>query len=81
MVSSILLFLSYHIVSSASTQSGVVLHNRMRLPESQGGFGMQSVIHLGMHGTVEWLPGQVRVYFGLFDGLCHTEHQLRDHQS
>jgi magnesium chelatase subunit H len=31
----------------------------MRLPESKQGFGSQAVIHLGMHGTVEWLPGQV----------------------
>lgn len=30
----------------------------MRLPEAQQGFGSQAVIHLGMHGTVEWLPGQ-----------------------
>ena len=29
----------------------------MRLDESKGGIGAQSVIHLGMHGTVEWLPG------------------------
>lgn len=30
----------------------------MRLPEENGGFGTDAVIHLGMHGTVEWLPGQ-----------------------
>ena len=30
----------------------------MRLPEESGGAGSQAVIHLGMHGTVEWLPGQ-----------------------
>ena len=30
----------------------------MRLSEEDGGIGVQSVIHLGMHGTVEWLPGQ-----------------------
>lgn len=30
----------------------------MRRPETQGGIGCQAVIHLGMHGTVEWLPGQ-----------------------
>eukprot|EP00984_Skeletonema_dohrnii_P037536 scaffold39692_cov150-Skeletonema_dohrnii-CCMP3373.AAC.1 len=30
----------------------------MRLPEEKGGFGTDAVIHLGMHGTVEWLPGQ-----------------------
>ena len=30
----------------------------LRLPETQGGIGAQAVIHLGMHGTVEWLPGQ-----------------------
>jgi magnesium chelatase subunit H len=29
----------------------------MRLEESKGGIGAQAVIHLGMHGTVEWLPG------------------------
>ena len=29
----------------------------MRLDESEGGVGAQAVIHLGMHGTVEWLPG------------------------
>ena len=30
----------------------------MTLAEEDGGIGSQSVIHLGMHGTVEWLPGQ-----------------------
>ena len=30
----------------------------MRLPEESDGAGSQAVIHLGMHGTVEWLPGQ-----------------------
>ncbi|GKY95621.1 hypothetical protein MPSEU_000523400 [Mayamaea pseudoterrestris] len=30
----------------------------MKLPESRGGFGANAVLHLGMHGTVEWLPGQ-----------------------
>ena len=26
--------------------------------EEQGGFGAHAIIHFGMHGTVEWLPGQ-----------------------
>ena len=30
----------------------------MKLPEDQGGIGAHSVIHLGMHGTLEWLPGK-----------------------
>jgi len=30
----------------------------LRQRESEGGYGAQAVIHLGMHGTVEWLPGQ-----------------------
>jgi len=30
----------------------------MKKPESEGGIGTDAVIHLGMHGTVEWLPGQ-----------------------
>jgi len=30
----------------------------LRKPPEQGGIGAQAVIHLGMHGTVEWLPGQ-----------------------
>lgn len=30
----------------------------MQQPKEKGGIGAQAVIHLGMHGTVEWLPGQ-----------------------
>jgi len=30
----------------------------MRRPELDGGIGAHAVVHLGMHGTVEWLPGQ-----------------------
>ena len=30
----------------------------MQTPQAKGGLGAQAVIHLGMHGTVEWLPGQ-----------------------
>mmetsp|Transcript_16101 Transcript_16101/g.19664 ORF Transcript_16101/g.19664 Transcript_16101/m.19664 type:complete len:727 (+) Transcript_16101:2098-4278(+) len=30
----------------------------MGLPEEEGGIGSQAIIHLGMHGTVEWLPLQ-----------------------
>jgi len=30
----------------------------LRLDESEGGIGAQAIIHLGMHGTEEWLPGQ-----------------------
>eukprot|EP00521_Asterionellopsis_glacialis_P007064 CAMPEP_0195282078 /NCGR_PEP_ID=MMETSP0707-20130614/1119_1 /TAXON_ID=33640 /ORGANISM="Asterionellopsis glacialis, Strain CCMP134" /LENGTH=1110 /DNA_ID=CAMNT_0040341029 /DNA_START=15 /DNA_END=3347 /DNA_ORIENTATION=- len=30
----------------------------LRRTESEGGIGADAVIHLGMHGTVEWLPGQ-----------------------
>ena len=29
----------------------------MKKPVEEGGVGAQAVIHLGMHGTVEWLPG------------------------
>ncbi|KAL7508774.1 hypothetical protein ACHAXN_005850 [Cyclotella atomus] len=30
----------------------------MHTPSDEGGLGTQAVVHLGMHGTVEWLPGQ-----------------------
>ena len=36
----------------------VAAYEWLRLPESEGGIGAQAVIHLGMHGTAEWLPGQ-----------------------
>ena len=35
----------------------------MKLPEQDGGFGVQAVVHLGVHGTVEWLPGQSWIVF------------------
>ena len=34
------------------------MYEWLRQPDSQGGIGSQAVIHFGMHGTVEWLPGQ-----------------------
>lgn len=30
----------------------------IQLSEAEGGLGAQAIVHLGMHGTVEWLPGQ-----------------------
>jgi magnesium chelatase subunit H len=36
----------------------VAAYEWMRLPEEKGGFGTDACIHLGMHGTSEWLPGQ-----------------------
>jgi magnesium chelatase subunit H len=30
----------------------------LQRPEGEGGFGAQAIVHFGMHGTVEWLPGQ-----------------------
>lgn len=36
----------------------IAAYEWMKLSESNGGVGAQVVIHLGMHGTVEWLPGQ-----------------------
>lgn len=36
----------------------IASYKYMSLPEEKGGIGAQVVIHLGMHGTVEWLPGQ-----------------------
>jgi magnesium chelatase subunit H len=30
----------------------------LRQPESEGGLGTDAIVHMGMHGTVEWLPGQ-----------------------
>jgi magnesium chelatase subunit H len=36
----------------------VAAYEWLRLPETNGGIGAQTIVHLGMHGTVEWLPGQ-----------------------
>ena len=30
----------------------------IQAPLIQGGFGADAIVHFGMHGTVEWLPGQ-----------------------
>jgi len=34
------------------------VYEKLRQPEEDGGIGSQAIIHLGMHGTSEWLPGQ-----------------------
>ena len=34
------------------------MYEWMRQPESAGGIEADAIVHFGMHGTVEWLPGQ-----------------------
>jgi magnesium chelatase subunit H len=36
----------------------VAAYEWLHLPEEKGGIGTQAIIHFGMHGTCEWLPGQ-----------------------
>jgi hypothetical protein len=50
-------------VSNSST-SFVISFRRKSVVD--GGVGAQAVIHFGMHGTVEWLPGLYKTPFETF---------------
>ncbi len=44
-------------------------------PESEGGWGADAIVHMGKHGTLEWLPGKG---IGL-SGECFPDLLLKTH--
>jgi cobaltochelatase CobN len=48
----------YHDPDLPPSHHYLAAYRWMAAPESDGGFGADAVIHLGKHGTLEWLPGK-----------------------
>lgn len=48
----------YHTPDLPPTHHYYALYRWLREPEVIGGFGADAMIHVGKHGTLEWLPGK-----------------------
>ncbi|WP_166345859.1 cobaltochelatase subunit CobN [Phytoactinopolyspora limicola] len=64
----------YHDPNLAPSHHYVAAYRWLQEPVEQGGFGAHAVVHLGKHGTLEWLPGKG---LGLSDG-CAPDAVLGD---
>ncbi|MEX2290331.1 MAG: cobaltochelatase subunit CobN [Mycobacteriales bacterium] len=48
----------YHDPDLPPSHHYLAAYRWLAQPESAGGFGAHAVVHLGKHGTLEWLPGK-----------------------
>ncbi|WP_341229320.1 cobaltochelatase subunit CobN [Nocardioides salarius] len=48
----------YHDPDLAPSHHYLAAYRWLEAPEESGGFGAHAVVHLGKHGSMEWLPGK-----------------------
>jgi cobaltochelatase CobN len=48
----------YHDPDMAPSHHYLAAYRWLEAPVEEGGFGAHAVVHLGKHGTLEWLPGK-----------------------
>jgi len=48
----------YHTPDLPPTHHYAAFYRWLELPQSQGGWGADAIVHVGKHGTLEWLPGK-----------------------
>jgi cobaltochelatase CobN len=48
----------YHTPDLPPTHNYYALYKWLASPQDQGGWGADAVVHMGKHGTLEWLPGK-----------------------
>jgi cobaltochelatase CobN len=48
----------YHTPDLPPTHHYAAFYRWLASPQSQGGWGADAIIHMGKHGTLEWLPGK-----------------------
>ena len=48
----------YHTPDLPPTHNYFALYRWLSMPTDQGGWGADAIVHMGKHGTLEWLPGK-----------------------
>ena len=48
----------YHTPDLPPTHHYAAFYRWLATPQSQGGWGADAIVHMGKHGTLEWLPGK-----------------------
>ncbi len=64
----------YHTPDLPPTHHYVAFYRWLGTPQSEGGWGADAIVHMGKHGTLEWLPGKG---IGL-SGECYPDLLLGD---
>lgn len=64
----------YHDPDLAPTHHYLGAYRWLESPVAQGGFGADAVVHLGKHGSLEWLPGKNAA----LSAACGTDAALGD---
>ncbi|WP_043652795.1 cobaltochelatase subunit CobN [Nocardia thailandica] len=64
----------YHDPDLPPSHHYLAAYRWLALPEAEGGFGADAMVHLGKHGNLEWLPGKT---LGM-SASCGTDAALGD---
>lgn len=64
----------YHDPDLAPTHHYLAAYRWLEAPAAEGGFGAHAVVHLGKHGSLEWLPGKNAA----LSAACGTDAALGD---
>ncbi len=48
----------YHTPDLPPTHHYTAFYRWLATPQTQGGWGADAIVHMGKHGTLEWLPGK-----------------------
>ena len=48
----------YHTPELPPTHNYYALYKWLATPQAEGGWGADAIVHMGKHGTLEWLPGK-----------------------
>jgi cobaltochelatase CobN len=48
----------YHTPDLPPTHHYAAFYRWLATPQSEGGWGADAIVHMGKHGTLEWLPGK-----------------------
>lgn len=64
----------YHTPDLPPTHHYAAFYHWLRTPQAAGGWGAHAIVHMGKHGTLEWLPGKG---VGL-SGECYPDLLLGD---
>ncbi len=65
---------TYHAPDLAPPHHYLAFYRWLALPRTEGGWGADAIVHLGKHGTVEWLPGKALA----LSGGCHPDAAVAD---
>ncbi len=65
---------TYHAPDMPPPHHYLAFYRWLATPEADGGWGADAIVHLGKHGTVEWLPGKSLA----LTGACFPDAAIAD---